>query len=257
MNNKDAEDAAKDEFKRKLNPIDGLLHNDDGTVTDPQTGTTVEPAGFNKKHHKKDLKTAPVLAHNNSTKSTLAQKSKSHKKSAKSAHKHHKKNKKDKAGVKEEDSQAEVDQKAKDTAAIKAEAESNEKAIAAKEAADAKKAKEEADFKEKYSAIDGLLHNKDGSKVDPTDGRVIGGANVIAQVGATHGHHNKHHAVHAKKHHHKSAKKAHAEKEELAQEFEKKEHDAKGFATWLEKDEPESEEAVQHHKHKAHHQKAA
>ena len=38
MNNKDAEDAAKDEFKRKLNPIDGLLHNDDGTVTDPATG---------------------------------------------------------------------------------------------------------------------------------------------------------------------------------------------------------------------------
>ena len=70
MNNKDAEEEAKAEFKRKLNPLDGLLHNDDGTVSDPVTGAAVE-AGFGKKHHKKESKAAPVL-NKNSTKSTLA-----------------------------------------------------------------------------------------------------------------------------------------------------------------------------------------
>lgn len=251
MDRKDQEDEAKAEFKRKLNPNDGLLHNDDGTLTDPATGQIVESAGFSKKHHNKDVK-APVLAASNSTKSakhsSLVQKSKSHKK----AHTHHKKNKKrdDK-----EDSTAEADQKAKDVAAVKAQAESNEKTRVETEAAAAKKAKEEADFKEKFSATDGLLHNKDGTKEDPTEqGKIISGANQLAQDKATSGHHNKHH-LHAK-HHHKS-KKAKAEKEELAQEFEKKEHDAQKFAQWLEKDEPEQENAVQHHKHKGHHQKSA
>ena len=253
MDKKDAEEAAKEEFKRKLNPVDGLLHNDDGTLTDPATGQIVESAGFNKKQkHHKDLK-APVLAVSNSTKSansTLAQKSKSHK--HKKAHAHHKKNKK--KGENDDDT-AETDKKAKDVAAVKAEAENNEKTRVATEAAAAKKAKDEADYKEKFSATDGLLHNKDGTKEDPTEqGKIISGVNQLAQDKAASGHHSKHH-LHAK-HHHKS-KKAKAEKEELTQDFEKKEHDVKKFAQWLEKDEPESENAaVQHHKHKGHHQKA-
>jgi len=72
MDRKEAEDNAKAEFKRKLNPNDGLLHNDDGTLTDPATGETVEPAGFHKNQkHNKDVKGAPVLAHSNSTKSLV------------------------------------------------------------------------------------------------------------------------------------------------------------------------------------------
>lgn len=101
----------------------------------------------------------------------------------------------------------------------------------AEEAAAAKKAKDEAEFKEKFSTIDGLLHNKDGSKQD-LDGKIINGVNKLAQHKRVHSHHNKNkHHVHAHaKQHHNSTKKAGAEKEELTQEFEKKDHNAKGLA---------------------------
>jgi len=42
-----AKAGAEADFKRRLNPFDGLVHNDDGTVVDPTTGQQVqEQSGF-------------------------------------------------------------------------------------------------------------------------------------------------------------------------------------------------------------------
>jgi len=39
--------AAAADYKRRLNPFDGLVHNDDGTIVDPTTGQQVqEQSGF-------------------------------------------------------------------------------------------------------------------------------------------------------------------------------------------------------------------
>ena len=47
---KNAKANAEATFKRKFNPFDGLLHNDDGTVADPATGLPVDSQGFVKKN---------------------------------------------------------------------------------------------------------------------------------------------------------------------------------------------------------------
>ena len=47
---KAAKAGAEADYKRRLNPFDGLIHNDDGTVVDPATGQQVqEQAGFVRK----------------------------------------------------------------------------------------------------------------------------------------------------------------------------------------------------------------
>ena len=42
----EAKAAAEASFKARFNPLDGNLHNADGTVTDPQTGKVVENESF-------------------------------------------------------------------------------------------------------------------------------------------------------------------------------------------------------------------
>jgi hypothetical protein len=40
-----AKAGAEADYKRRLNPFDGLVHNDDGTVVDPATGQQVQEQG--------------------------------------------------------------------------------------------------------------------------------------------------------------------------------------------------------------------
>ena len=42
---KAAKAGAENDYKRKLNPFDGLVHNDDGTIVDPTSGQVVQEQG--------------------------------------------------------------------------------------------------------------------------------------------------------------------------------------------------------------------
>jgi len=78
-------------------------------------------------------------------------------------HKHKQKKDEDEDNLEEGDARAAEVGKAH---ADHAEFEKKEKAKEAKEAA-------EADFKARFNTNDGLLHNKDGTLQDPTDGTII------------------------------------------------------------------------------------
>lgn len=83
--------------------------------------------------------------------------------------------KEDEDGAKElTDAHAAIEKNAKD----KAEAEAKAKADAEKAEAERQK----AEWFKKHYKPDGLIHNDDGTRVDPLNGQIVGGVNNHAQI---------------------------------------------------------------------------
>lgn len=166
-----SESEAKQDKVQRIG-VDGLIHNDDGTLTDPNDGGPIDAEQVHKHHQKKHLK---KHAHKKRVKDIYDREIDQQKPSfgdnylphhqAQVHSKHHKKQK-NKSRKEDEDTINEAADKQKEVGAAAGEAIKNEgarNAEAAKEAAEAKVAAHAADVKRRFNVYDGNLHNANGS----------------------------------------------------------------------------------------------